>query len=58
MTYREITPVIKTPEELGWEPGFIDKTYGSCADDPIVIDERGISKELDDDLEGVFDQQE
>ncbi len=48
----------KTPEELSWEPGFIEKTYGSCANDPIVIDERGISEELDDDLEGVFDKHE
>ena len=48
----------KTPEELGWEPGFIEKTYGSCADDPIIINDEGISEELDDDLEGVFDKQD
>lgn len=48
VTYREIAPVAKTSEELGWEPGFIEKTYGSCADDPIVIDDRAISEELDD----------
>ncbi|MCU0549251.1 MAG: DUF2281 domain-containing protein [Leptolyngbya sp. Prado105] len=29
--------------------------YGICADDPIVIDGGGISDELDDDMEGVFD---
>jgi hypothetical protein len=40
-----------TLEELGWESGFIEKTYGSCADDPIVIYEQGISEELDDDTE-------
>jgi hypothetical protein len=29
--------------------------YGICADDPIIIDDQGITAELDDDLEGVFD---
>jgi hypothetical protein len=28
--------------------------YGICADDPIIIDDEGISEVLDDDLEGVF----
>ena len=27
----------KTPQELGWPPGFFEQTYGSCQDDPIVI---------------------
>ncbi|AFZ28461.1 hypothetical protein Cylst_6716 (plasmid) [Cylindrospermum stagnale PCC 7417] len=31
----------KTPEELGWPPGFFERTYGSCQDDPIVIDSEG-----------------
>ncbi len=31
----------KTPEELGWPPGFFESTYGSCQDDPIVIDDEG-----------------
>jgi hypothetical protein len=31
----------KTPEELGWPPGFFEQTYGSCQDDPIVIDYEG-----------------
>ncbi|AFY93749.1 hypothetical protein [Chamaesiphon minutus] len=29
--------------------------YGICADDPIIIDDRGISEVLDDDLVGAFD---
>ena len=29
----------KSPEELGWPPGFFEQTYGSCQDDPIVIDD-------------------
>jgi hypothetical protein len=32
---------LKTPEELGWPPGFFEQTYGSCQDDPIVIDSEG-----------------
>lgn len=34
----EIPKQQKTPEELGWPPGFFERTYGSCQDDPIVID--------------------
>ena len=29
--------------------------YGICADDPIILDDRGISESLDDDLAGAFD---
>lgn len=29
--------------------------YGICADDPIVVDDFGVSASLDDDLEGAFD---
>jgi hypothetical protein len=32
-------PQQKTPEELGWPPGFFEQTYGSCQDDPIVLDD-------------------
>ncbi|MCC5632599.1 hypothetical protein LC613_33875 [Nostoc sphaeroides CHAB 2801] len=41
--YQQIEPSIstKTPEELGWPPGFFEQTYGSCQDDPIVIDYEG-----------------
>lgn len=45
----------KIPRHQGWPPDFFDRTWGSCADDPILIDEDGISAELDDKLEGVFD---
>ena len=31
-----------------WPPDFFDKTWGICADSPIVVDEAGISAELDD----------
>ncbi len=29
---------IKTPEELGWPPGYFEETYGSFRDEPL---ERG-----------------
>lgn len=48
----------KTPQEVderGWPVGFFDHTYGICSDDPIVIDDEGISEALDDDMEGAFD---
>ena len=33
----------------------LEQFYGICADDPIVIDDRGVSESLDDDLAGAFD---
>ncbi|MBD2492444.1 hypothetical protein [Aulosira sp. FACHB-615] len=35
--YQQIEPSAtpKTPEELGWPPGFFERTAGSLADDPI-----------------------
>lgn len=37
----EATNPKKTPEELGWPPGFFEQTYGICQDDPIIIDAEG-----------------
>ncbi|WP_414624952.1 hypothetical protein [Calothrix sp. CCY 0018] len=31
----------QTPENLGYPPGFLEQTYGSCQNDPIVIDSEG-----------------
>jgi len=31
----------QTPSDLGYPPGFFEQTYGSCQDDPIVIDSEG-----------------
>jgi hypothetical protein len=33
----------------------LERFYGICADDPIVLDDSGISESLDDDLAGAFD---
>jgi len=30
----------KTPEELGWPPGFFEKTYGSITDEKFVAPPR------------------
>jgi hypothetical protein len=38
-----------TVTDQEWPPDFFEKTWGSCADAPITIDEAGVSTELDDD---------
>ncbi|MGB3507810.1 MAG: hypothetical protein WBA93_00905 [Microcoleaceae cyanobacterium] len=45
----------KISRHQGWPPDFFRRTWGSCTDAPIIIDEDGISAELDDQLEGIFD---
>lgn len=37
-----------------WPPGFFERTWGSCEDEPIPLDESGVLTELDDPLEGIF----
>ncbi|MBD2544975.1 hypothetical protein [Planktothricoides raciborskii] len=44
----------KTAISQGWPPDFFDKTWGSCANSPVIIDEAGVSAELDDKLEEMF----
>lgn len=46
----------KTPEELGWPPGFFEQTYGALADFPLVIDDEGLDASLDDDPEEIARQ--
>ncbi len=33
----------------------LEQLYGICVDDPIVIDDVGVSETLDEDLAGAFD---
>jgi hypothetical protein len=33
----------------------LESLYGVCADDPVVLDDHGISETLDDELTGAFD---
>ena len=42
---KSLTPVSASLENL----------YGVCADDPIILDDRGILESLDDKLVGAFD---
>jgi len=44
----------KIEKARGWPSGFFEKTWGSCTDDPIIIDAGGVSPELDDDAQGIF----
>jgi hypothetical protein len=42
-TELEVTLSISlTRQGKGYPPGFFEQTYGSCQDDPIVIDDEGI----------------
>lgn len=46
--YQPVQVLITTTSSLA-------QLYGACADDPIAIDEEGVSDTLDDDLAGAFD---
>ena len=39
--YQSIETVSQTSNNLGYPPDFFEQTYGSCEDDPIVIDSEG-----------------
>lgn len=51
----ESVKIYQSVDDLGWPIDFFERIYGICADDPIVIDDEGISEALDDDMAGVFD---
>ena len=36
-----IPPKAKTPEELGYPPGFFERTFGSLRDEPLEREEQG-----------------
>ncbi len=44
VTVQPITQTIEenVPQGKGWPPGFFEETFGSCKDDPIVIDSDGV----------------
>ena len=48
VTYQLVQPSLTAERSLA-------DFYGICADDPIVVDDFGVSASLDDDLEGAFD---
>jgi hypothetical protein len=50
-TELEITLTIApTRQGKGYPPGFFEQTYGSCQDDPIVLDDEGIYEDGEDDI--------
>lgn len=36
------------PQDKGWPPGFFEETFGSCKDDPIVIDSLGVFDDVEE----------
>jgi hypothetical protein len=42
-----IQPVAPPSQGKGYPVGFFEQTYGSCQDDPIVVDAEGIYEEQD-----------
>ncbi len=44
VTFQTVTPETRetTLQGKGWSLGFFEKTFGSCKDDPIVIDSEGV----------------
>jgi hypothetical protein len=39
--------IAQLPEAPGWPPGFIERTYGSLADDPLERPEQGTLEDRD-----------
>ncbi len=42
------TPKPKTPEELGWSPGFFEKTFGSWEGEPLARELQGEYEQRDE----------
>ncbi|MEG3925906.1 MULTISPECIES: hypothetical protein [unclassified Microcoleus] len=38
----------KTPEDLGWPPGFFERTFGCFQDEPLVRGEQGEYEEREE----------
>ena len=51
----EVMVIYQPVRALSTGEQFLEALYGICADDPIVLDEQGISEALDDELAGAFD---
>ncbi|MEL6166640.1 MAG: hypothetical protein AAFR37_23835, partial [Cyanobacteria bacterium J06628_3] len=48
LLYLSIETASQTPDNLGYPPGFFEQTYGSCEDDPIIIDSEGDFEEREE----------
>ncbi len=51
----EVMVIYQPVPSLTTNEQSLEALYGICADDPIILDEQGISEALDDDLAGAFD---
>ena len=51
----EVMVIYQPVRSLSTGERFLEALYGICADDPIVLDDQGISEALDDELAGAFD---
>lgn len=51
----EVMVIYQAAQSLQAPEPSLASLYGVCADDPIVLDDLGISSALDDDLTGAFD---
>ncbi|MGC1305862.1 MAG: hypothetical protein WA885_01445 [Phormidesmis sp.] len=48
--------VVYQPVQTMADTSFsLERLYGICADDPIVLDDQGILETMDDNLAGAFD---
>lgn len=48
VTWQPVETKKTAPQGKGWPPGFFEETFGSCKDDPIVIDSLGIFDDLEE----------
>lgn len=51
----EVMVIYQPVQALMASAPSLEELYGICANDPIIIDDQGISEALDDDLAGAFD---
>jgi hypothetical protein len=51
----EIVVIYQPVQALPTVEPSLESLYGICADDPIILDDRGILEALDNDLTGAFD---
>ncbi len=51
----EVMVIYQPVQLLGTMTPSLAQLYGACADDPISVDDEGVSEALDNDLTGAFD---
>lgn len=51
----EVVVIYQPVQSLTTVEPSLEALYGICADDPIILDQQGISEALDDELAGAFE---